>query len=394
MSGPYTPKPMEAARGATDARDSRFDGLHAEASAAVGYSANTIRQVREQYREAYAEALSHWQELRDELDGIDRTPHLDRPRLLRDDPGEAQESADAPGSAEAAALSAAEAGAGDARQRALRTEVEVLAGALERHRSTLAKLELAERTLSRTWLFLERGDSTLVAPDDTPGASGDVAMRIVEAQEAERARLAQEIHDGPAQAFTNAIFQAEYAERISATDPAATTAEIRALRDLLRRELSNLRGYIGQLRPPLLDELGLAGAIEEAAGDLRSTTGLIVTTDLRAPNDSLGDHQQTVALRVTQEALQNVRKHAAASTVVVSTDVADDAWALEIRDDGRGFDVGAVAARGRRNFGLQFMRERAELIDARFDVRSRPDGGTVVRLAIPTGARTGVKENG
>ena len=394
MSGPYTPKPMEAARGATDARDSRFDGLHAEASAAVGYSANTIRQVREQYREAYAEALSHWQELRDELDGIDRTPHLDRPHLLPDDPAEAPGSPHAPGSAEAAALSAAEAGAGDARQRALRTEVEILAGALERHRSTLAKLELAERTLSRTWLFLERGDSTLVAPDDAPGAGGDVAMRIVEAQEAERARLAQEIHDGPAQAFTNAIFQAEYAERISATDPAATTAEIRALRDLLRRELSNLRGYIGQLRPPLLDELGLDGAIEEAVGDLRSTAELIVTTDLRAPNDSLGDHQQTVALRVTQEALQNVRKHAAASTVVVSTDVADDAWTLEIRDDGRGFDVGAVAARGRRNFGLQFMRERAELIDARFDVRSRPDGGTVVRLAIPTGARTGAKENG
>ncbi len=96
---------------------------------------------------------------------------------------------------------------------------------------------------------------------------------------------------------------------------------------------------------------------------------------------------------MAQEALQNVRKHAAASTVVVSTDLADDAWILEVRDDGRGFDVGAVAARGRRNFGLQFMRERAELIGARFDVRSRPDGGTVVRLAIPTGARTGAKEN-
>ncbi len=386
MSGPYTPKPMEAARGATDARDSRFDGLRAEASAAVGYSANTIRQVREQYREAYAEALGHWQELRDELDAFDGRP-VDRPRLLTDDAAPGMDDADA-------ALVAAETGAADAGTRALRTEVEDLGRALEDHRSALAKLELAERTLQRTWLFLEHGDSTLVAPDDSPGANGDVAMRIVEAQEAERARLAQEIHDGPAQAFTNAIFQAEYAERISATDPAATTAEIRALRDVLRRELTNLRGFIGQLRPPLLDELGLDGAIEEAADNLRATSDLTVTTDLRAPNDSLGDNQQTVALRVTQEALQNVRKHAAASTVVVSTDVADDAWTLEIRDDGRGFDVGAVAARGRRNFGLQFMRERAELIDARFDVRSRVDGGTVVRLAIPTGARTGEKENG
>ena len=65
-------------------------------------------------------------------------------------------------------------------------------------------------------------------------------------------------------------------------------------------------------------------------------------------------------------------------------------WVLEVRDDGRGFDIGAVAARGRRNFGLQFMRERAELIGARFEVRSRPEAGTVVRLAIPMGQ----KENG
>ena len=144
----------------------------------------------------------------------------------------------------------------------------------------------------------------------------------------------------------------------------------------------------------MLERLGLDGAIEDAVADVRAATDLQLTTDLRAPNDALDDHQQTVALRVTQEALQNVRKHAAASTVVVSTGVADDAWTLEIRDDGRGFDVGAAAARGRRNFGLQFMRERAELIDARFDVRSRADGGTVVRLAIPTGARTGEKENG
>jgi two-component system sensor histidine kinase DegS len=386
MSGPYTPKPMEAARGAPDARDSRFDGLHAEARAAVGYSANTIREVRERYREAYSEVLARWQELRDELDDTVREPTISRPRLLPE-PVAAENASDA-------ALAAAEVGAADAHLRALRNEVDTLAGELEGHRSALAKLELADRTLAKMWLFLVPGDSTLVAPDDLRGAEGDVAMRIVEAQEAERARLAQEIHDGPAQSFANAIFQAEYAERISASDPVATTAEIRMLRDVLSRELDNLRGFISQLRPPLHDELGLDGAIEDAAADLRAMTALTVTTELQAPNDALGDHQRTVALRVTQEALQNVRKHADATTVIVSTGVVDDAWTLEIRDDGRGFDVGAVAARGRRNFGLQFMRERAELIDARFDVRSRPDGGTVVRLAIPTGARTGAKENG
>ena len=201
MSGPYTPKRMEAARGATDARDSRFDGLHAEASAAVGSSANTIRGVRERYREAYADALARWQDLRDELDAVGREPRISRPRLVAPGPPETQP-------ADEDALTAAEAGAGDARLRALRSEVESLAGALEGHRSALAKLELLDRTLSRMWLFLEPGDSALVAADDLPGAEGNIAMRIVEAQEAERARLAQEIHDGPAQALTNAIFQA------------------------------------------------------------------------------------------------------------------------------------------------------------------------------------------
>ncbi|HEX6867434.1 MAG TPA: ATP-binding protein, partial [Candidatus Limnocylindrales bacterium] len=121
-------------------------------------------------------------------------------------------------------------------------------------------------------------------------------------------------------------------------------------------------------------------------------TGLEISTELAAPPEALTDGQRTVVLRVAQESLQNVRKHASATHVAVVTRLDEDGWALEVRDDGRGFDIGAVAARGRRNFGLQFMRERAELIGARFDVRSRPDGGTVVRLAIPTGAAMGGEE--
>jgi signal transduction histidine kinase len=72
-----------------------------------------------------------------------------------------------------------------------------------------------------------------------------------------------------------------------------------------------------------------------------------------------------------------------ASDAVVATMLDNGEWVLEVRDDGRGFDTGSVAARGRRNFGLQFMRERAELVGAQFEVRSRPEAGTVVRLAIP-----------
>jgi two-component system sensor histidine kinase DegS len=367
---------MEPARAGTDARDSRFDGLHAEAKAAVGYSANTLRSVRERYRAAYRDSLGVWQSLRDELETVDRGPHA----------GARAQSGTAPVDR---AADAAEAGADDALRRAMRGDVETLTIDLGDHQTELARLEVAERTLERTWLFLERGDATLLTEIGGPATAGDLQMRIVEAQEAERSRLAQEIHDGPAQALSNTIFQVEYIERVIGSDPVLARTELRYLRELLRRELGDIRAFISQLRPPLLDQLGLDGAIDDTIEHMRSLTGLEIATELAAPSAALTDGQRTVVLRVAQEALQNVRKHADAVHVVVVTRVEGDDWVLEVRDDGRGFDVGAVAARGRRNFGLQFMRERAELIGARFDVRSRPDGGTVVRLAIPTSPAMG-----
>ena len=116
---------------------------------------------------------------------------------------------------------------------------------------------------------------------------------------------------------------------------------------------------------------------------IRALTGSIIETDLAAPAALLSDEGQVVVLRVLQEALQNVRRHAEARHVRVCTRLGEGAWTLDVSDDGRGFDLDAVTARGRRNFGLQFMRDRAELIGAHVEVQSHPSGGTLVRLTIP-----------
>jgi signal transduction histidine kinase len=359
---------MDVARERSEVRDGRFDGLHAEAKAALAYAGNTLRTVRDRYREAYREELARWQALRDELDRIEHATTT------------AGGSANGrhPSRIESAERHASELGAGD-----LRTTVERLTAEIGRHETELNRLEIAQRTLENTWLFLERGDATLITETTPAALPADVALRIVEAQEGERSRLAQEVHDGPAQALTNAIFQVEYVERVLDHDTSLAKTELRFLRQLLRRELGDVRAFISQLRPRVLDQLGLDGSIRETVGNMEALTGLSIAAELTAPGSRLNDAEQTVVLRLVQEALQNVRKHAGATHVTVSSRVEDDAWVLEIRDDGRGFDIGAVAARGRRNFGLQFMRERAELIGARFEVRSRPDGGTVVWLAIP-----------
>jgi two-component system sensor histidine kinase DegS len=369
---------MPEAREMRDPIDARIDGLHAEADEAVAYSANVLRSVRERYRAAYGESLGRWQALSDELDELERqTPPL-RPRLVVDKDAPDAVSVDH-------AAEAAEAGAEDARVRTLRSDVGAMGRELGAHQTDLAKLEVALRNLETTWLFLKRGDGSLVGggSDSLPS---DMQMRIIEAQEAERSRLAQEVHDGPAQALSNSIFQVEYIEGIVEKDTQLARTELRFLRELLRRELGSVRTFISQLRPPVLDELGLDGAITDAVGRMTALTGLPIRVELTAPPGRLSETQQTVVLRVVQEALQNIRKHSGASSVVVASDTKADDWVLTIRDDGRGFDVGAVAARGRRNFGLQFMQERAELIGARFEVHSRPDGGTLVQLAIPVGA--------
>jgi len=222
-------------------------------------------------------------------------------------------------------------------------------------------------------------------------AESELQLRILQAQEAERARLAQEIHDGPAQTLSNAVLLTDVVGRLIERDPAEAQVELRKLRAILERELREMRGFIHQLRPPLLEQLGLDGAIRDAAEQLTEGGVVRVSVDLDAPAERLDEAQQTVVLRVAQEAMRNTRKHAQAGSVRVATRLAGeagDAWILEVRDDGRGFEMdGAPPEDGRRRFGLRFMRDRAASVGAELDIRSAPTTGTTVRLTMDTSRR-------
>jgi two-component system sensor histidine kinase DegS len=335
-----------------NAADGRFDDLRAEAESVVGRGAEGVRAIRDRFREAYVAEIEHWQELRHDLEAAERPEaRVDETRLAT-----------------------------------LRAAVDEAATRRATHQATLSRLELAVRALEAMHALIDGDDGPLDVGPAELAAAANVQARVIEAQEAERARLAQEIHDGPAQALSNAIFQVEFVDRMLDRDPEVARAELRYLREVLRRELGDVRGFISQLRPPLLDELGLDGALRDAAEQTSASSAVVVTTFLAAPAAQLAGSMQPVVLRVAQEALHNVRKHSGASSATVATRVEGDDWVLEVSDDGRGFDVETVARRGQRNFGLQFMRERAALIGATFEVRSRPEGGTVVRLAVPMGA--------
>lgn len=315
-----------------------------EAQAAVAGGANALRDVRERYRTAYLEKVERWEMLR----------------------------------------SWASAGADQSNQEG--TDEAMAGREVGLERGVLGRIDLAAKSLENAWLFLAKGDSSLVNDPSGPPSAADAQMRIVEAQEQERTRLAREVHDGPAQALSNAIFQVEVVQRLLDRDEQQARDELKQLREVLSRELRGVRAYLSQLRPPLLADFGLSGAISEAGSQIAAALGIPVIVELEDGVDQLPETVEVVALRVIQEALQNARKHAQPTSIRVQMARDGAAWEVEVRDDGKGFDADEPLVTERRHFGLQFMRERAELIGARFEIRSSPNLGTTVRMTIPPGA--------
>jgi two-component system sensor histidine kinase DegS len=214
-----------------------------------------------------------------------------------------------------------------------------------------------------------------------------VQMALLAAREQERQRLAEELHDGPAQALANAIFQTEIVDRAVRDDPSQARQEILALRQMLERELDTLRGYINQLRPSLGEAAGLDQALRDSAGAMSQRTGLPVDLRLEAADTELHVAARTAVLRVAQEAMRNIAKHSGATRAWIRTYIGDmpegRRWVLEVGDDGRGFDLDQIASHpDRRHFGLRFMRERADLLGSQLSIQTSPAAGTVVRLTI------------
>ncbi len=249
----------------------------------------------------------------------------------------------------------------------------------------LKQLQLAISHIESSAAYLGGGGIEPQASEEQePGVT--VAQRVLESLEAERERLYRDVHDGPAQVLANAIFEVEYLERIAerATGEVRTAlkTELTNIKSQFRASLDSVRGMIYDLRPPVLSELGLTGAIRNYASEYQARYGLRVDCHLDAGDTGLEPAQELAIYRVMQEALQNVHKHAQASVVGIVWQKAKDAWVMHCTDDGVGFDLVKVARR-QRSVGLLAMRERAELIGARLQVQSTPGQGTAVTLLLP-----------
>jgi len=205
------------------------------------------------------------------------------------------------------------------------------------------------------------------------------AERIVLLQETERRRLAGEIHDGISQRIVSLSFHLSAAADAVATNPANTAEQIARAQQLAAGALDETRRAIAGLRPPVLDDLGLAASLESLVRSIPLPNVQVDTV-----TTSLPEHAETAVYRIAQEALQNVMKHASAAHVQLRLSVTADAVLLEISDDGVGFDPATTAKRaGPVGYGLPGMQQRAELLGGQLTADSTPGRGTVVRLRVP-----------
>jgi two-component system, NarL family, sensor histidine kinase DegS len=207
------------------------------------------------------------------------------------------------------------------------------------------------------------------------------AANIVLAQEEERRRIGQEIHDEPLQDLIQLYRRVADA---SEEEAAPIVGELREPNGVLAATIKNLRDIARGMRPPGLDDLGLVPALRRLTQEFGERNALDVSFDLTGEVRRLDPGVELGAYRIAQQALHNVERHAAARAVKVGVNFGARSLGIEILDDGIGFDLNQTQTNS-TSLGLLGMRERAHLLGGSLTVRSKPDFGTSVRAALPVG---------
>lgn len=224
--------------------------------------------------------------------------------------------------------------------------------------------------------------------------SEDIRLHLAmnTAREEERRRLAREIHDGPAQVMANAIFGVEIAEQVSRRTPDQVGDELKNLRVLLRDGVAEVRRFMFDLRPTMLEDQGIVPTLRKYVEDFNRFFGKQVDLETEIDGKQLQPDEELAIFRTVQEALQNFQKYAATEKASVRLRGTSERFDLVVADKGTGFDLDKVRARASGGSGLKGMRDRAMLIGAELSITSEPGNGTQVQLGLEKHSPSEVRE--
>ena len=260
-------------------------------------------------------------------------------------------------------------------------------------RGQLEKLQSDQRNMERYIGLLKRYLDMMETQVPASGSGGgrvrsaeqNTVARVVEAQEGERRRLSRAMHDGPAQSMTNFILQAEICQRLFETDASRARTELVALKGAATDTFQQIRDFIFELRPMMLDDLGLVPTMRRYAERFREKHGLSIEVSISGKDRRLEPHLEITVFRIVQELLNNVRDHAQASQSRLAIEIDDDQVRAVVDDNGVGFNVEEMLAASNQSpaVGLNTMYERVEMLGGRLNIESTPGQGTHVEVIVP-----------
>jgi two-component system sensor histidine kinase DegS len=251
-------------------------------------------------------------------------------------------------------------------------------GQLEKLQSDLTHLERYKEMLERLKSATTQGGGP--SPKGDRGGMSGVEL-LVNAQESERQRLSRQMHDGPAQALSNFILQTEIAMRLLEIDPVQARNELNSLKIAAMSTFQKVRNFIFELRPMMLDDLGLSPTIRRYADSFKEQAGVDVNLMISGNERRLESYVEVMVFRSMQELLGNAVYQNQATLIKIQVDMGDTAIRLSLDDNGKGFDIDSLAKES--NLGLKLIKDRVEMLGGNLDIDSAPAKGARVTLTIP-----------
>jgi two-component system sensor histidine kinase DegS len=257
----------------------------------------------------------------------------------------------------------------------------VMRGQLEKLKGDQAHHQQYRELLEKLIALLDRPAETAAGAMKSAAASIE---SIIQAQEAERQRLSRQMHDGPAQALSNFILQTEIAMRLMDVDNAQAREELNNLKSSAMSTFQKVRNFIFELRPMMLDDLGLSPTIKRYADTFKEQTGMDVTVTVSGQERRLESYIEVMIFRALQELLGNAARHSQATSVRALIDMGENSIKVTVDDNGKGFSTDTL--KHGNSLGLNLIRDRVEMLGGTFELDSTIGKGSRITLAIPAKA--------
>lgn len=255
----------------------------------------------------------------------------------------------------------------------------VMRGQLEKLQNDKLHLEKYKDVLEKM-VTKGGGDGGSSAPQSSGKEQMTGIEMIVNAQEAERQRLSRQMHDGPAQALSNFILQTEIAMRLLDVDPSQAKEELGNLKTSAMGTFQKVRNFIFELRPMMLDDLGLVPTLRKYADALKEQSSIDVSVSVSGTERRLEPYLEVMIFRAVQELLGNAVRHSQATLVKVHLDLGNDFLRVTVDDNGRGFDPESL--QDANNLGLKLIRERSEMLGGKFEIDSAVGSGAKISFTV------------